>query len=211
MRPVLIGLVMAGLVSGCVGLESDKPPIGGIRNMHNQPRYDTQERQPFFSDQRSMRPQVENAVSREMEKGLPWATGRTARDDGWLDLVPPQIVARNGGGAAFIARGKERYEIYCAVCHGISGDGKGMVSRRAGALGATGLVAPTFHDDRLRHIPDGQLYATIKNGVRNMPGYAHNIPSDDRWAIVQYVRALQLSQLPGEQLSQATPDTEQPQ
>ena len=77
-----------------------------------------------------------------------------------------------------------------------AGDGKGMVSRRAAALGASGLVAPSFHDDRLRHIPDGQLFATITNGVRNMPSYAHNIPVDDRWAIVQYVRALQLSQAP---------------
>ena len=71
-----------------------------------------------------------------------------------------------------------------------------MVSRRAAALGAAGLVAPSFHDDRLRHIPDGQLYATITNGLRNMPAYGFNIPSDDRWAIVLYVRALQLSQAP---------------
>ncbi len=95
-----------------------------------------------------------------------------------------------------MARGKDRYDIYCSVCHSISGDGQGMVSRRAAALGATALMAPSFHDDRLRHIPDGQLYATITNGVRNMPAYAHNLPVDDRWAIVQYVRALQLSQAP---------------
>jgi len=82
-----------------------------------------------------------------------------------------------------------------------------MVSRRAASLGATGLVAPTFHDDRLRHIPDGQLFATITNGLRNMPSYAHNLPVDDRWAIVQYVRALQLSQAP----AVASENTEQPQ
>jgi mono/diheme cytochrome c family protein len=156
-----------------------------------------------------MRPQVDHTVSREMEKGLPWATGRNARNDAWVSEIPSQIIKRNGGAAAFVARGKNRYEIYCAVCHGLSGDGKGMVSRRAQALGASALIAPSFHDDRLRHIPDGQLYATIKNGVRNMPSYAHNIPSDDRWAIVQYVRALQLSQMPPGELSQATPTTEQ--
>jgi hypothetical protein len=82
-----------------------------------------------------------------------------------------------------------------------------MVSRRAAALGAAGLVAPTLHDDRLRRIPDGQLFATITNGVRNMPSYAHNIPVDDRWAIVHYVRALQLSQAP----APAPQNTEQSQ
>ena len=82
-----------------------------------------------------------------------------------------------------------------------------MVSRRAAALGAAGLVAPSFHDDRLRHIPDGQLFAIISNGVRNMPSYAHNLPVHDRWAIVQYVRALQLSQAP----AAAPENTEQSQ
>ncbi len=196
MRALLSTLVLAAIVSGCVGIESEEPPIVGIRNMYNQPRYDTQERQPFFPDQRSMRPEVDGAVSREMVKLLPWATGRDAKGERWIMEVPQALIERNGGNAKFLARGQERYNIYCSVCHSISGDGKGMVSRRAAALGAAGLVAPTFHDDRLRGIPDGQLYATITNGVRNMPSYAHNIPVDDRWAIVHYVRALQLSQAP---------------
>jgi mono/diheme cytochrome c family protein len=196
MRSLWITAALAVLVTGCVGTESSEPPIVGIRNMYNQPRYDTQERQPFFADQRSMRPQVEGTVSREMEKGLPWATGRNAQGDAWVETVPKQIVDRNGGPSEFVGRGRDRYNIYCSVCHSISGDGLGMVSRRAAAIGATGLMAPSFHDDRLRHIPDGQLYATITNGVRNMPAYAHNLPVDDRWAIVQYVRALQLSQAP---------------
>jgi mono/diheme cytochrome c family protein len=195
MRVLLTTLAIATLATGCVGGESGEPPVVGIRNMYNQPRYDTQERQPFFSDQRSMRPQIEGTVSREMEGALTWATGRAA-DEGYLLEVPEKLIALNGGSAAFLARGQDRYEIYCAACHSLSGDGKGMVSRRAGALGATGLVAPSFHDDRLRHIPDGQLFATITNGVRNMPAYAHNIPVHDRWAIVHYVRALQLSQAP---------------
>jgi mono/diheme cytochrome c family protein len=196
MRGLWTTLLCGTLVAGCIGAESSEPPIVGIRNMYNQPRYDTQERQPFFADQRSMRPGVDGTISREAERLLPWATGRDANDEAWLMEVPQGLVARNGGPAPFLARGKDRYEIYCAPCHSLVGDGKGMVSRRAGALGASGLVAPSFHDDRLRHIPDGQLYATIKNGLRNMPAYAHNIPVDDRWAIVQYIRALQLSQMP---------------
>jgi mono/diheme cytochrome c family protein len=196
MRTLVTTVALAILATGCVGVESSEPPIVGIRNMYNQPRYDSQERQPFFADQRSMRPGVEGTVSKEMEKFVHWATGRDAKGESWIMEVPAPLIERNGGSAEFLARGQERYDIYCAVCHSISGDGKGMVSRRATALGATGLVAPTFHDDRLRGIPDGQLFATITNGVRNMPSYAHNIPVDDRWAIVHYVRALQLSQAP---------------
>jgi mono/diheme cytochrome c family protein len=153
-----------------------------------------------------MRPEVEGTVSREMESSLTWATGRAA-DEGYLLEVPPQLIAAQGGPETMMARGRNRYNIYCATCHSISGDGKGMVSRRATTLGAAGLVAPSFHDDRLRHIPDGQLYATITNGLRNMPAYGFNIPMKDRWAIVLYVRALQLSQAPA-----ATPEnTEQSQ
>ena len=121
--------------------------------------------------------------------------------------VPPRLIAAHGGNGAFLERGRDRYDIFCAPCHSYSGDGKGMVSRRAAQLGAPGMVAPTFHDDRLRHVPDGQIFATITNGVRNMPSYAHNLPVDDRWAIVQYVRALQLSQA----TAAAAGNTEQPQ
>ena len=195
MRALLTTLVLVSSLSGCIGSESSEPPIVGIRNMYNQPRYDTQERQPFFADQRSMRPQVDGTVSREMAKSIYVDTGLSAKTGDYLPEVPKIATKKLGGVAAAVERGQERYNIYCAPCHSVSGDGKGMVSRRAAALGATGLVAPSFHDDRLRHIPDGQLYATIKNGLRNMPSYAHNIPVDDRWAIVHYIRALQLSQL----------------
>ncbi|MDH3727926.1 MAG: cytochrome c [Myxococcales bacterium] len=210
MPALLIAVAFATLISGCVGAESSEPPIVGIRNMYNQPRYDTQERQPFFADQRSMRPEIEGTVSREMEPKLIWATGRTLEDDNdWILEVPDWVLKQKADKQNFLRRGKDRYAIYCAPCHSLSGDGKGMVSRRADQLGAAGLVAPTFHDDRLRHIPDGQVFATITNGVRNMPSYAHNLPIDDRWAIVLYVRALQLSQAPQAAATSAT--TEQAQ
>ncbi len=70
MRSLWIAFAFAVLAAGCIGAESSEPPVVGIRNMYNQPRYDTQERQPFFADQRSMRPQVEGTVSREMSKGF---------------------------------------------------------------------------------------------------------------------------------------------
>ncbi len=205
MRAWVVTLALASWMAGCTGMESTEPPVVGIRNMYNQPRYDTQERHPFFDDQRSMRPQVDGTVSREMEKGLDAATGLGAQDQAWIDEVPKRITQRLGGVEAAVKRGQDRFNIYCATCHGVSGDGKGMVSQRALALGASGLVAPTLHDDRLRHIPDGQLFATISNGVRNMPSYAHNIPVDDRWAIVHYVRALQLSQAPVAALEDTEP------
>jgi len=207
MRALLITLALATLGTGCIGGESAEPPVVGIRNMYNQPRYDTQERQPFFADQRSMRPQVEGTISREMTKGYPVATGLVAQSGAYVEKVPATLVRNFGTAQAMMVRGQDRYNIYCAPCHSVAGDGKGMVSRRAASLGAAGLVAPTFHDDRLRHIPDGQLFATITNGLRNMPSYAHNLPVDDRWAIVQYVRALQLSQAP----AAAPENTEQSQ
>ena len=207
MRALLITLTFVTLVTGCIGAESGEPPVVGIRNMYNQPRYDTQERQPFFADQRSMRPGVDGTVSRESEHFLHWATGRNAKGDAWLAEVPAPLIARHGGSPLLLARGQERYNIYCAACHSISGDGKGMVSRRAQALGASGLVAPTFHDDSSGGCTSRRQYWWVRNGVRNMPSYAHNIPVDDRWAIVHYVRALQLSQAP----AAAPENTEQSQ
>ena len=209
MRHILVtALVCATLASACVGTESDKPPIVGIRNMYNQPRYDTQEKKPFFADHRSMRPEIDGTVSREMPPSLAWETGLNANGEYILE-VPSQLIADNGGREAMLTRGRERYNIYCTPCHSYSGNGKGMVSRRADQLGMSGLVAPTFHDDRLRHVPDGQVYATIANGVRNMPSYAHNMPVNDRWAVVMYVRALQLTQAP--QAAATTTTTEQVQ
>ncbi len=207
MRALLTTVTLATLASGCVGGESTEPPVVGIRNMYNQPRYDTQERQPFFADHRSMRPQVEGTVSREMDQGIDTSTGVGAQSKTWVDVVPGRIIKNFGGREAMMARGQDRYNIYCAVCHSIVGDGRGMVSRRAESLGATGLIARSLHEDRIRHMPDGQIFATITNGVRNMPSYAYNLPVDDRWAIVEYVRALQLSQAP----AAAPENTEQPQ
>ena len=98
-------------------------------------------------------------------------------------------------------RGQERFNIYCAACHGLGGYGDGMVARRAaemqqsGANTAAGWVAPTnYHTDEIRGRPVGNLYNTITNGIRTMPAYDKQIPVPDRWAIVAYVKALQRSQ-----------------
>ena len=190
---LVLGVAIASL-TGCRGGRTEDTPVVPIRNMYNQPRYDAQEHSSFFQDGRTMRPQVAGTVSREMDPSLPVATGRSDDNTEWVLQVPPPVVQRNGGGADFVARGQERYNIYCAPCHGENGDGQGPVAHRVETLGVGAMIPPTFHEERLRAIPDGQLFATISNGIRNMPAYSHNIPVDDRWAIVSYVRALQLSE-----------------
>jgi len=200
-----LALLALGGLAGCVGDTTEEPPIVPIRNMYNQPRYDSQSKAPFFADGRTMRPQVAGTVAYEADAELSHATGRTEDNAGWVLEVPAPIVERNGGMAALIGRGEQRFGIYCAPCHGDSGDGKGVVALRADSLGASALLPPTLHDDRLRHIPDGQLFATITNGIRNMPAYRQSIPQDDRWAIVSYVRALQLSQASRPEAAQAAP------
>ncbi len=193
-RISILALLVPTMLAGCVGDTSKEPPIVPIRNMYNQPRYDSQSKAPFFEDGRTMRPQVEGTLPVEADPEIAHATGRTDDNTGWVLEIPAPIVERKGGMAALIERGQQRYGIYCAPCHGASGDGRGVVALRADAIGASAMLPPTFHDDRLRHIPDGQLFATISNGIRNMPAYRQSIPQDDRWAIVAYVRALQLSQ-----------------
>lgn len=181
-------LALLAALAGCRGEVSAEPPIGGIRNMHDQPRYENQGRSPFFADGRMMRPHVLGTVAREMESNSQIETGRA--DDGttYLLTAPEEVAARFGGDEAMLRRGEERFDIYCTPCHGLTGDGKGIVIAR-------GMLAPpTYHQDRIRHMPDGQLYTTITNGIRNMPGFYAQIPTDDRWAIVAYVRALQVSQ-----------------
>lgn len=194
---LLVALAVPVLLAGCRGQTSTEPQIVPIRNMFDQPRYDSQQRSNFFQDGRVMRPPVEGALAQEMEPDIELATGRSADNSAWVLEVPTAVVERHGGMETFVRRGQGRYNIYCAPCHGASGDGHGMVRERIDAkpeLNAGVLIPPTFHTPDMRTIPDGQLYATITNGIRNMPAYGHNVPQDDRWAIVTYVRALQLSQ-----------------
>ena len=211
---ILVALVAAlGLstVAGCRGQTSEEPPIVPIRNMYDQPRYDPQQRSKFFEDERTMRPLVDGVVSREMEVDLTVASGRTDDDTAWVDSVPDSVIEGfEGGMQGALARGQQRFNIYCAPCHGEAGDGEGIVARRATYLGAAALKPPTFHDDRLRTVPDGQIFATISNGIRNMPPYKHAIAPKDRWAIVTYLRALQLSQLGRATASNDTPTMQAP-
>ncbi|MEO8797130.1 MAG: cytochrome c [Polyangiaceae bacterium] len=192
MKPTLlvIGLVGATVLGGCRGDTSREAPIVPIRNMYNQPKYSMQGESEFFADHRTMRMPPEGVVSREEEWDETIATGRLDDDSGYILTIPENVLEQAGGMAALEKRGQDRFGVYCTPCHDHTGSGNGMIVKR-------GLMhPPTFHQDRLRHAPDGQIFATISNGIRNMPAYGPQVPVRDRWAIVSYVRALQISQAP---------------
>jgi cytochrome c5 len=156
------------------------------QDMANQPRQNPLSPSDFFADGRSERPVVENTVVR----------GSVAEDS---LLVPKESNAFPLPlTAELLERGQQRYGIYCTPCHGIQGDGMGMVAMR-------GMKhPPSYHQERLRNVPNGYLYDVVTNGFGAMYGYSAQIPPRDRWAIVAYLRALQLSrnapvgQLPAE-------------
>jgi mono/diheme cytochrome c family protein len=170
---------------------SREPRIHAIWDMDFQPKYKAQRGNTLFGDERAMRQPSAGTV----------AVGQIKSDDHlhrgtlngtWANTFPRAIVPT----AETIERGKDRYQIYCAPCHGYSGAGDGMVHKRAAALQESGVagswVPPTnLHQDYLIEQPVGQLFGSITNGVRNMPPYGHLVGAEDRWAIIMYVRALQ--------------------
>ena len=188
---LLGGAMLASIVgAGCRGTTSREAPIYGIRNMYDQPKYDVQEESNFFPDHRTMRPLVEGVVAHDQDVNPETAEGRLEDGSGYVLEVPKELYAKQGFDA-FVHRGQQRYNVYCMPCHDATGNGYGLVRKRAVAGGAAAFVPPTFHQDRLRKAPDGQIFATISNGKGNMPPYAMQIQVADRWAIIAYVRALQ--------------------
>jgi len=148
--------------------------------MHQAPRYDPLEQSDFFADQRASRPLVEGTVARGLLKDD--ARFWTGKDGAALVAEIPVPVTK-----ALLARGRERFNIYCSPCHSRTGDGTGMVVSRGFKQ------PPSYHIDRLRAQPVGYFFDVISNGFGAMPDYSAQIPPQDRWAIVAYVRALQLS------------------
>ena len=180
--------VCSGALLACRGETSREPPIVPLRNMYDQPRYNMQEESPFFADGRTMRPPVEGSVSREHSIEAEISEGRTADGSGYILTIPESLVAELGGAEALVQRGQDRYNVYCTPCHAKTGSGDGIVIKHGMQPHPT-----SFHDERIKHLPDGQIFATISNGIRNMPAYGPQIPVKDRWAIVAYVRALELA------------------
>jgi mono/diheme cytochrome c family protein len=195
------GLALASLAA-CRGQTSGEPPIQLERNMFDSERYNPESYSNFFADHRTMRTPVEGTVARDFYEGdSETATGLMADKTEYAMTVPQLVIGKAGDMKTLVARGRERFGIYCAPCHGLTGDGKGMVvckrDKVTDPCESRGFPPlPSYEDPRIRQMPDGQLFATITHGVRSMPSYAAQIPGSDRWAIVAYVRALELSQMP---------------
>lgn len=183
----------------------------GIRfDMQDQPRYKVYKKSEFFSDGLSSRPLPPGTVARGLLKeDKAFYTGKIDNPNPNVQVETTTNAAGNTIVTSFpnaidefpvpvtkelVDRGQDRYNIYCIVCHGPVGAGDGMIVRRG--FGAP----PTYHDDRLRNAPVGHFFDVISNGWGKMNGYAASISAADRWAIVAYIRALQLSQNPDENL-----------
>lgn len=145
------------------------------QDMANQPRVNPLAPSQFFQDGRSERPAIENTVARGSVENDALFVPKDS------NAFPLPLTKE------LLHRGQERYNIFCTPCHGIQGDGLGMVAMR-------GMKhPPSYHQDRLRAEPNGYIYDVVTNGFGAMYGYSAQIPPRDRWAIVAYVRALQLS------------------
>jgi mono/diheme cytochrome c family protein len=178
-KNTLYKLRRAGLVCAifCLALVV----TGCTMTMRDQPRVDPYEPASFFSDNGSALLPVEDTV--------PYGEARiddalyTGQVDGqYVDEFPFEITKED------LERGQERYNIYCAPCHGYTGEGDGMIVQRGFKQ------PPSFNQDRLRDAQPGYFFYAITNGFGTMPSYANRIPVHDRWLIVAYIRALQLSQ-----------------
>jgi mono/diheme cytochrome c family protein len=151
-------------------------------DMQVQPKQNPLSRSDFFTDQRSERPPVEGTVARgQLHEDTYFYTGKAGNNPG--DYMPFAVTKE------VLERGRERYNIYCAPCHSEVGDGNGFIPSRGFAR-----KPPSFHIARLQKAPVGYFYDVITNGFGIMPDYASQIPPEDRWKIVAYIRALQLSQ-----------------
>ena len=177
-----------------------------MRNMYDQAHYKPLAASPLWSDGRASRPPVDGTVARSEGTFAGTSSGRmgtiapapaisvadTIREDLRTSIaaqsIPQNTVELPPITPALLARGRERYDIFCSPCHSIAGDGDGMIARRGFPH------PPSFHTDRLRNASDTHFYAVISNGYGDMYSYATRVEPADRLAIIAYIRALQLSQ-----------------
>jgi mono/diheme cytochrome c family protein len=183
---LVAALLVAPLAAGC------------RQDMHDQPKLKPLRASTFFADGRGSRYPVEGTIARghlnedrvlyegrAPKEPAEGATGEAADKGGEANLVDYLPFPAT---AAVLARGQERYDIYCSPCHARTGEGDGMIVRRGFR------TPPSLHSERVRTAKLGHIYDVITNGLGAMPSYAPQIKPRDRWAIVAYVRALELSQ-----------------
>jgi mono/diheme cytochrome c family protein len=196
-RPLIyIGLILIALSlvpMACIVKNWNDPVKTGTRiqvvpDMDTQPKVKTQTAHPFFADGRGMREWPEGTVARGMLRDDPRREyGLDSLADSTFTTEFPLPVTET-----LLDRGQEQYGVFCATCHGLTGAGDGMTHRRAEQLAQGTWTPPTdLTSVTVVNREHGHIYNSIANGIRNMPAYGHQIPVDDRWAIVAYVRALQ--------------------
>lgn len=184
--------------------------VGCRYDMQDQPRYKALKKSDFFKDGKAMRELPEGTVPRGfLREDKAFYTGKTAAGQNTTTPNPAATPATDAAGNTLVTdfsglvsdfplpvskelidRGEQRYKVFCIVCHGPVGNGDGMIVRRGFSK------PPTYNDDRLRNAPVGHFFNVITNGQGKMSSYASQIPPADRWAIVAYIRTLQISQNP---------------
>jgi len=204
---IFLAVVVIVAIAGRRGQTSSKPPIQIFPDMKWQPRFDAQHESGFYADARAARQPVQGTVP--LGYTVPKAYYTTGANNNALverpgafsdspdyydtgkfggvygDGIPAEAGVVN---AALLDRGRQRFNINCAPCHGATGAGNGMVKQ----LGLSTVA--NLHDTRIISMPDGQIFNTITNGKNTMGAYGSNITVEDRWAIICYLRALQRSQ-----------------
>jgi mono/diheme cytochrome c family protein len=194
----ILALCLTATLAACHGNRSEQPPVHLIQNMDFQARYDAQEQNDFFKDVDCAQAKNHHCFGRAARLPVPGtvAVGQLHDDDEYyrgrgadgrlFDRLPAGVKLT----PELLARGEQRYNIYCQVCHDTTGDGKGVATRRGGGI----KVAPAnFHDPRLTAMPLAYFVDVINNGKGTMLPYAAQIPIEDRWAIAAWVRTLQVS------------------
>src|SRR4029078_12115642 len=188
MRYFLLAFVLAvGLVIGIAGKRgkiSRKPPIEVFSDMDRQPKIRPQTPSEFFADGRASRLPAEGTVARGMQfLDEPLNTGMVTGTTNFIAVNPVKVTDQ------LMARGQQRFQIYCSPCHGLQGGGPGVVKNFGMA------TTRSLHEPRIVQMTDGEIFNVITQGRNTMGGYGPQVRVEDRWAVVAYVRALQLAQL----------------
>jgi len=184
---IAVLLLAATVIAGCRGMESGKPPIHPNPNMDTQEKYKPQSESRFFADGSTMRTPPANAVRQGGLREDPvFYTGKTGA--GQYSDSPIEIKQE------IIARGRERYGIFCRPCHGDLGNGRGKIMDYKYPIPPTSYFEP-----RILEAKDGYIFEVISQGIRNMSGYKAQVPTMDRWCITAHVRELQKASLPDSQ------------
>ncbi len=196
---VLVGIVVLAMIPPAIIVrmrttKQTTPRIHWVQDMDNQPKFRAQHANAMFADGRAMRQPVTGTVARgELRADAHFNNGVV--DEAWATTFPPQSAVT----PELLARGQQRFAIYCTPCHGQTGYGDGLVNQRALTVmndpfrskGTTWVEPKSIHDQDIIAQPVGQLFNTITNGVRTMAGYQSRISVQDRWAIIAHMRELQ--------------------